>query len=78
MIAWFIVLLETENKIFVAYSVEQNDTCDGRLIYNKDSDTYSIIKECYNEGYHGMFGPIVSKLRNGQFTINKKICIAIG
>ena len=78
MMAWYIVLIETEDKLVVAYSVENNDTCDGRLVFDKHTYEMNIVQECSNEGNHGMYGPIRGRLMNHRYQVGKKMFVAIG
>ena len=78
MMAWYIVLTDNEGKLLVAYSVEQNDTCDGRLLYDSNTGEMTILRKCTNERPHGMYGPIRARLREHKYQVGKKHFVAIG
>lgn len=78
MIAWFIVLLKTEDEILLGYSIEDNDSCDGQISFNKRTWEMTLIKQCSNEKPHGMYGPIKGRLMRKQYRTDKKNFVAIG
>ena len=78
MIAWFIVLTETDKEILLGYSVEDNDSCDGRISFDKRTWQMTLIKQCSNEKPHGMYGPIRGRLMRKEYQYNKKNVVAIG
>ena len=50
MNGWCKFLSEDENLIKIAYSLEKNNSCDGELIYSKDTKEIAVAKLATNAG----------------------------
>jgi len=77
---WYIKLVRKDGKnIYVAYSYEKNDTCDGLLIYDESTKTITIEKMSQGAGMgdtKGVFEHVHRALRKNELTEKKQvICI---
>jgi len=78
---WYIKLVRRDGKsVYVAYSYEMNDSCDGLLVY--DELTKAITIEKMSQGASefetkGVFEHIYRALRKNELT-EKKQAICIG
>ena len=78
---WYVKQIKNdEDHISIAYSYEKNDSCDGRLTYDKATTSISI--ENLSEGADDfatrwLFSHIHGLIRRNELTDKKKM-IAIG
>ena len=69
MYGWYKLLDESADKMKIAYSIEKNKSCDGVLLYDKLSDSFTVEK--FSAGAddwttNWMSGHILSKIIMGQ------------
>jgi hypothetical protein len=78
---WHIKLVRRNGKnVYIAYSYEMNDSCDGLLVYDESAETITIEKLSLGADEFdtkGVFEHIYRSLRKNELT-DKKQVICIG
>ena len=67
MVGWCKLLEETQNKLKIAYSLEEDKSCDGLLIYDKITKEIEVQKKPENREWMTPFFicPLRSRMRKG-------------
>ena len=80
MVSWYKLIDETVDKMTIAYSLEENQNCDGVLIFDKNTQEMSVVKATSGK-YAGLvkhyIGTVRSRIRKGM-EVGKKYMVATG
>ena len=80
MYGWCKLLKETNTEMIIGYSWEEDKSCDGRLIFNKQTKKMTVEKmsASANEGATAYFiCPLRSRIRDG-LEIGRRYIVATG
>ena len=79
MVGWCKLLEETQDKLKIAYSLEEDKSCDGLLLYNKSTKKIEVQKKPANKDWMTSFFicPLRSRMREG-LTLDKLTMIMTG
>lgn len=80
MYGWYKLISQNQDELEIGYSLGKNKTCDGLLIYNKISETFTTSK--LSKGSDDwetkwLSGHILAKIIYGQIS-EKRRMIAVG